>query len=61
MERIIMSCIIIGVLMCFISIGLLISNKYQLLAGIILIVGVWIGIKGRNKINDKKENGFINK
>ena len=48
-----MNNMILGTVLCLLSIGLIISNKYQLLAGIMLIVGVWLGIKGRNKLDNK--------
>jgi hypothetical protein len=48
-----MNYIISGTVLCLLSIGLIVSNKYHLLAGIMLIIGVWLGIKGRNKLDNK--------
>jgi hypothetical protein len=48
-----MKYIVSGTVLCLLSIGLIVSNKYQLLAGIILVVGVWLGIKGCNKLDSK--------
>jgi hypothetical protein len=53
-ERIPMKYISIGVVLCLLSVGLLISNRLHLLAGILLIAGVWLGIKGRNKLDGKQ-------
>jgi hypothetical protein len=48
-----MSYIVSGTALCLLSIGLIVTNKYQLLAGIVLIIGVWLGIKGRDRLRNK--------
>ena len=46
-----MKYLLASAVICLIAVGLIMLNKYTLLAGVMLIVGAWLGIKGRNKID----------